>query len=148
MATANSSGMVRWAAVGIGAVVLATVVVAPIATRGTVNSGWELTPGHVARTLAHLVGIVGGLGIVYYAETVRGRTKGSTLGTSMLYVEVGTALFVAVFLGMEAQHLLGVGLWYFADTMAVTQLWYMVALTVVMLLYTAAYRALVVEMGG
>lgn len=140
--------MVRWVAVGLGAVVLATVVVAPIATRGMVNSSWELTPGHVTRTLAHLVGIMGGLGIVYYAASVRERTKGSTLGTSMLYVEAGTVLFVAVFLGMEAQHLLGVQLWYFADTMAITQLWYMIALTVVMLLYTAAYRNLVVEMGG
>jgi hypothetical protein len=115
---------------------------------GGVSASWEFTVGHVARTVAHLIGIGGGLVIVYYADEVRWRTSGSALARSMGFVEAGTALFVLVFLGMEADHLFGVRVWYFADTMALAQLWYMIALTVVMLCYTAAYRTLVVEMGG
>lgn len=140
--------MVQWVTGGVIVAALLSIAVIPIAAQSWITSSWELTPGHVARTAAHLVGIAGGLGIVYYAETVRRRTEGSTLGRSMLLFEVGTALFVLVFLGMETEHLFGVRLWYFADTMAITQLWYMIALASVMLLYTAAYRNIVVEIGG
>lgn len=138
----------RWVAGGLGIAVVVVLAAAPVVAGRLVDSSWEPTVGHVLRTAAHLVGIAGGLGIGYYALTVRGRTMGSTLGRSMGYVTVGTGLFVLVFLGMESQHLLGVKLWYFADTMAITQLWYMVGMTAVMLLYTLAYRSLVVEMGG
>ena len=148
MATATRSGMVRWVPGGLAVAAVVTLGAVALVAGDPSGSSWEATPGHVARTAAHLVGIAGGLGIVYYAVTVHARTRGSTLGRSMFLVGVGTALFVLVFLGMESQHLLGVDLWYFADTMAVTQLWFMLALTAVMALYTVAYRNLVVEMGG
>lgn len=138
----------RWTGAGLTGTVLLALAVDPVAAQSGMNAPWEATPGHIARTAAHLVGILGGLGIIYYADSVRRRTRGSTLGRSMLKVEVGTVLFVTVFLGMESAHLLGVKLWYFADTMAVTQLWYMITLAVVMLLYTLSYRTIVREMGG
>lgn len=144
----NVRRRIRWVVGGSLAIVVLAVGPGAVAAQSGMGAPWEATPGHVARSVAHLIGIGGGLVIVYNADAIRRRTGGSTLGTSMQFVEAGTVVFVLVFLGMEAEHLLGIHLWYFADTMAITQLWYMIALAAVMLLYTLAYRNLVVEMGG
>lgn len=111
-------------------------------------SGWQPTVGHLARTIAHFIGITGGLMIIYYTDAIRQRTAGSTLERTSTLIEVGTAFFVLVFVGMEAQHSFGVQLWYFADSMYVTQTWWMITLTLVMVLYTLSYRKLVNEIGA
>lgn len=148
MSDGDGNRLGRWTGTLVTTAALLVMAVEPVSAQTGMNAPWEPTPGHLARTGAHLVGILGGLAIIYYADRVRRRTRGSTLGRSMLMVEVATVLFVTVFLGMEGAHFFGVQLWYFADTMAVTQLWYMLTLAVVMLLYTLSYRTLVVEMGG
>lgn len=122
---------------------IATVLTTPAAAQGM--GGWEATPGHLARTLAHLIGIAGGVAILYYVERIRRETRGSTLATSSKYVLVGTALFILVFVGMEANHLLGIDLWYFARGMDLTQTWWMITLAAMMLLYTLGFRTLVKE---
>lgn len=122
---------------------IATVFATPVAAQGM--GGWEATPGHLARTLAHLIGIGGGVAILYYVEQIRRETRGSTLATSSKYVLVGTALFILVFVGMEANHLLGIDLWYFARGMDLTQTWWMITLAAMMLLYTLGFRTLVNE---
>lgn len=139
------SGVVRGGIV-VGGV--ATVLATPAAAQGMGGGGWEPTLGHVLRTLAHLVGILGGLTLVYFVDQIRRETRGSTVATSTKYVLVGTVLFVLVFVGMEAQHLLGVDLWYFARGQDLTQTWWMIALAAMMLLYTLGFRTLVKEVGG
>ncbi len=111
------------------------------------SAGWEPTVGHVARTVAHLIGIVGGLVILSLAEIIRRRTKGSAMSSSMLMVEIGTLLFVLVFLDMEANHFLDVQLWYFADSMLIRQTWWMVALAFVMGSFALAYRRILRKVG-
>lgn len=135
--------------VGMGALILlvGVSVVAMLGAVVGVIGRWEPTVGHVTRTTAHLVGILGGVAIVYLTDDVRRKTRGSAMGTSSLLVELGTVLFVAVFVGMEAQHSLGVDVWYFAGTQAVTQAWWMISLAVVMLCYAVAYWYLVREVG-
>lgn len=112
------------------------------------RGGWEPSVGHLARSGAHLIGIVGGLVIAYLADDVRRKTSGSTLGRASLLVEAGTVLFVLVFLDMEVGHLLGAGLWTGASSMGVTRLWWMAALAAMIGLYTLSYRTLVTEIGG
>lgn len=126
--------------------VLATVV-SPVAAQG-MGGGWEPSLGHLARTGTHLLGIVGGLVIVYLANRIRSETSGSVVATTSTYVIVGTVLFVLVFVGMEANHVLGVDVWYFADGMDLTRTWYMIALAGMMLSYTLGFRALVKEVGA
>lgn len=123
-----------------------TVIAAPAAAQ--MRGGWEPTLGHLARSFAHLIGVVGGLAIVYFADNVRRKTAGSTLGHVSLLVEAGTALFVLVFLDMEIGHALGVGLWTASSSMGVTRLWWMAALAAMIGLYTLSYRTLVTEVGG
>lgn len=112
------------------------------------RGGWEPSVGHLARSGAHLIGIVGGLVIVYLADDVRRKTEGSTVGSASLLVEAGTVLFVLVFLDMEAGHLLGTGLWTGTNSMGVTRLWWMAALAAMIGLYTLSYRTLVTDVGG
>lgn len=133
--------------VGALAVGFLAAIAVPAAAQG-MRGGWEPTAGHLARTLAHGVGIVGGLVIVYLADDVRRKTRGSTLGRASLLVEVGTALFVLVFLDMEVGHLVGAGLWTGTSSMGVTRLWWMAALAAMIGLYTLSYRTLVTEIGG
>lgn len=125
---------------------LLVAIAAPAAAQ--MRGGWEPTTGHLARTLAHGIGIVGGLVIVYFADDVRRKTAGSTVGACALLTEVGTALFVLVFLDMEVGHLLGSGLWTGAGSMGVTRLWWMTALAAMVTLYTLSYRRLVNDVGG
>lgn len=124
--------------------VIALVMLASIA--GFLGS-WEATPGHVLRSLAHMVGIVGGVAIVYFTEEIRCQTRGAAMETSSFIVEMATILFVAVFVGMEAQHSLGVDLWYFAPAGTITQTWWMISLALVMASYAVAYRYLLEEVG-
>ena len=133
---------VNFLAVVVGALALATLA----AVAGFVGQ-WKPTPGHVLRTLAHMVGIFGGVAIIYFTDDIRRKTRGSAMETSSFVVEMGTVLFVAVFVGMEARHSLGVDIWYFASTPATTQTWWMIALAGVMLSYAVAYRYLVAEVG-
>lgn len=126
---------------------LLAVIATPAAAQG-MRGGWEPTVGHLARSLAHLIGIVGGLAIVYLADDIRRKTKGSTVGNSSLLVEAGTVLFVLVFLDMEVGHLFGVGLWTGSSSMGVTRLWWMAALAAMVGLYTLSYRTIVTDFGG
>ena len=128
----------------VGCFLAAIAVPAAAQMRG----GWEPTVGHLARTLAHGIGIVGGLAIVYFADDIRRKTAGSTVGACALLTEVGTALFVLVFLDMEVGHLLGAGLWTGSSSMGVTRLWWMAALAAMVALYTLSYRSLVRDVGG
>lgn len=123
-----------------------TFMVSPVAAQG-MGGGWEPTAGHLARTVTHLLGIVGGMTIIYFTDRIRRQTRGSALETTSRYVIVGTALFVLVFLGMEANHLLGIDLWYFAEGMALTRTWFMIVLATMILLYTLAFRTLIKEVG-
>lgn len=125
---------------------LLTTIAVPAAAQ--MRGGWEPNAGHLARTAAHGIGILGGLAIAYYADDVRRKTAGSTLGQVSLLVEVGTALFVLVFLDMEVGHLLGTGLWTGANSMGVTRLWWMAALAAMIGLYALSYRSLVTDVGG
>ena len=130
---------------------LAVAFLAAIATPAAaqmMRGGWEPSFGHLARSAAHWIGILGGLAIVYFADDVRRKTKGSTVASSSLLVEVGTAMFVLVFLDMEVGHLVGAGLWTGSSSMGVTRLWWMAALAAMIALYTLSYRTLVTEIGG
>lgn len=135
------------ARLGVVGISVLTVMTAPAAAQG-MGGGWEPTLGHLVRTLVHLIGIVGGFVIIYFANQVRQETSGSTMATISNYVIVGTALFILVFLGMEANHLLGVDLWYFAEGLALTQTWYMIALAGMMLLYMLGFKQLVESVGA
>ena len=117
----------------------------PAAAQGM--GGWEPTAGHIVRTVAHLIGIVGGLVIVYFAYDLWKQTKGSTVGKSSFIVAVSTLLFVLVFTSMEAMHALGRNFWYFADTDLIRKTWWMIALTIVITAYTVSYRYLVQKVG-
>lgn len=128
-------------------IVVAILALAMLAAVAGFVGRWEATPGHVLRTLAHMVGIFGGVAIVYFTDDIRRKTRGSAMETSSFIVEIGTILFVAVFVGMEAQHSLGIDLWYFASTMRLTQTWWMISLSLVMASYAVAYRYLVEEVG-
>ena len=132
-----------WGALLVG---FLAAIAAPAAAQ--MRGGWEPTMGHLARTLAHGIGIVGGLAIVYLADDIRRKTSGSTVGACALLTEVGTALFVLVFLDMEVGHLLGSGLWTGSSSMGVTRLWWMAALAAMVALYTLSYRSLVKDVGG
>ena len=125
---------------------LLAAIAAPAAAQ--MRGGWEPSLGHLARSGAHLVGIVGGVLIVYLADDVRRKTGESTVGRASLLVEAGTVLFVLVFLDMEVGHLLGSGLWTGASSMGVTRLWWMAALAAMIGLYTLSYRSLVTDVGG
>lgn len=128
----------------VGAFVVAITVPAAAQMRG----GWVPSAGHLARTGTHAIGIVGGLAIVYYADDIRRRTAGSTVGAVALLTEVGTLLFVLVFVDMEVGHVFGVGLWSGGASMDVTRLWWMGGLAAMVALYTLAYRTLVTDVGG
>lgn len=112
-----------------------------------ISSGWEPTAGHLARTAAHLTGIIGGLVIIYLANRIRLSTIGSSLARISKLVMIATGLFVLVFLDMEAGHILGVNLWYFTESMLMGQLGWMTTLAVVLTLYALSYRKLVRELG-
>lgn len=109
--------------------------------------GWEPTLGHIARSLAHFIGIAGGLVIFYLAANLRRQTKGSTVGKSSLIVAIGTLMFVLVFISMEAMHAFGRNFWYFADTDMVRKTWWMIGLTLVIGSYSMSYRYLVEKVG-
>ena len=122
-----------------------SLLATPAAAQGM--GGWEPTVGHIARSLAHLIGIVGGLVIFYLAADLRRQTKGSTVGTSSLIVAIGTLMFVLVFLSMEAMHAFGRNFWYFADTDMIRKTWWMIGLTLVIGSYSMSYRYLVEKVG-
>lgn len=132
---------------GAVAVGVLTAIATPAAAQG-MRGGWEPTVGHLTRTLAHVIGVVGGLAMVYFADDIRRKTAGSTVGACALLTEVGTALFVLVFLDMEVGHLLGTGLWSGSRSVGVTRLWWMTALAAMVALYTLSYRTLVRDVGG
>ena len=132
---------------GILVAALLAAIATPVAAQG-MRGGWEPSVGHFARSIAHWIGIVGGLAIVYLADDVRRKTKGSTVASSSLLVEAGTAVFVLVFLDMEVGHLLGTGLWTGTSSMGITRLWWMAALAAMIALYTLSYRTLVTQVGG
>lgn len=123
------------------------VVAVPAAAHG-LRGGWVPNLGHLARTAAHAVGIGGGVVIAYYVDDIRRKTAGSTVGTAALLTEVGTLLFVLVFIDMEVGHLLGVGLWSGAVGAGVTRLWWMAGLAMMVTLYMLSYRSLVKDVGG
>lgn len=131
-------------AIVVGAFVFAITVPAAAQMRG----GWVPNAGHFARTGAHAIGIVGGLAIVYYVDDIRRKTAGSTVGAAALLTEVGTLLFVFVFVDMEVGHVFAVGLWSGGASMDVTRLWWMGGLAAMVALYTLAYRTLVTDVGG
>lgn len=140
----------RWASRIVWGGLIAGLLVAiatPAAAQG-MRGGWEPTAGHLARSIAHAIGIGGGMAIIYYADVVRRKTAGSTVGHSSLLVEAGTILFVLVFIDMEVGHLFGIGLWSTTASMGVTRLWWMAALAGMIALYTLSYRTLVTEIGG
>lgn len=142
----NENRSVRTVIRSVAVVALVSLFAMPAAAAG-MSGGWKPTAGHIARTTAHVVGILGGLVIMYYTNEIRRKTQGSTMARSSLLVLAGTGLFVLVFLGMESGHLLGIDLWYFTSTKAVTKFWWMTVLAVVLVLYTLSYRNIVKEMG-
>lgn len=144
----NDTNRIATTAVRVGLAVGFLAAIATPAAAQMMRGGWEPSLGHLARSAAHLIGIVGGLVIVYYADVVRRRTRGSTVARSSLLVEVGTALFVLVFLDMEVGHVAGVGLWSASASTGVTRLWWMAGLAATIALYTLSYRSLVTDVGG
>lgn len=138
------SGMLRQ---GLFLTGLISLFATPAAAQGMGGMGWEPTAGHIARTLAHFIGIVGGLVIFYLAADLRRQTKGSTVGQSSLIVAVGTLMFVLVFLSMEFIHAFGRNFWYFADTAMIRKTWWMIGLTLVIGSYSMSYRYLVEKVG-
>lgn len=145
--TSNARRVASTVAGTLVAVAFLAAIAAPAAAQG-MRGGWEPTAGHLARTLAHGIGVVGGVAIVYFADDIRKKTAGSTVGACALLTEVGTALFVLVFLDMEVGHLLGAGLWTGGSSVGVTRLWWMAALAAMVALYTLSYRTLVRDVGG
>lgn len=137
----------RLAVHGIVAVGLLCAITGPAAAAG-MRAGWTPTVGNVARSIAHLVGIAGGVVIAYYADVIRRKTAGSTVGVAALLTEVGTLLFVLVFTDMEVGHVLGTGLWSGVAPSGVTRLWWMAGLAAMVSLYTLAYRSLLRDIGG
>lgn len=133
------------ARLGVMGISVLTILIVSVAAH---SMGRELTIGHVLRTLVHLIGIVGGLAIIYFANQIRRETSGSEMATISKYVIVGTVLFVLVFMGMEATHLFGVDLWYFADGADLTRTWYMISLAVMIFMYTLGFRKLVKAVGA
>jgi len=129
------------------AVAFLGVIALPASAHG-LRGEWVLNAGHLARTAAHAVGIAGGLGIAYYVDVIRRRTAGSTVGAAALLTEVGTLLFVLVFVDMEVGHVFGVGLWSGVASTGVTRLWWMAGLAGMVTLYMLSYRTLVKDIGG
>lgn len=109
---------------------------------------WAPVVGHLSRSLAHGIGIFGGVAIIAFSFAVRYGMRGSPLATCSLLVGVGTALFVLVFLDMEVGHISGSGLWSLNIPIAIAQLWWMSALAAMIALYALSYRELVTTIGG
>lgn len=129
-------------------VVVAFVGAVAVPAAAQMRGGWVPSAGHLARTGAHAIGILGGLVIVYYVDDIRRKTAGSTVGAAALLTEVGTLLFVLVFVDMEVSHVFGAGLWSGSASMDVTRLWWMGGLAAMVALYTLSYRTLVRDVGG
>lgn len=130
------------------ALVAALVLVAESAAGQGMRGAWAPDIGHMSRSVAHWIGILGGLAIIYFSLSVRRNMGGSPVANCGLLVGVGTALFVLVFLDMEAGHLLGRGLWSATVSNEIAQLWWMTALAAMITLYTVSYRELVVGVGS
>lgn len=146
---AGRSGTNRLASTVVRTTVVAAALAAiAIPAAAQMRGEWVPDAGHLARTAAHAVGIVGGTVIVYYADDIRRRTAGSTVGAAALLTELGTLLFVLVFADMEVGHVFGGGLWSGAMSTGVTRLWWMAGLAAMVTLYMLSYRTLVKDIGG
>ncbi|MDY6778712.1 MAG: hypothetical protein SVU32_08670 [Candidatus Nanohaloarchaea archaeon] len=113
---------------------------------GATDHGW--TFGDTARSIAHLIGILAGIALLYSAYSTGRKASGGAVGATAKYVIVGTVTFLLAVFAMEVDHVFGVHVWYFITAEHIDRMWHMMLLATTITMYALGYRKLVMQVRG